>query len=108
MFAVVKVEGDRRVLTVRATAFETAYSGRSALSDRTGFDLTSARFPRAYNLFSREERKSDRLTDRSPRGRIWRQTAEGQGTFEASGRWIGDRRRRHRRHSRRVDAGMGA
>ena len=101
MFATVKVEGDRRVLTVRATAFE-APAANAAPCPIKRFDFDAASLPNGIQFISREERKSDRpdLTE-AARGRIWRPAAEGQGNIRASGRRIGGRlRRRNRRDPR--------
>src|SRR6266480_6654400 len=59
MFAMVKVEGDRRVLTVRATAFE-APAADTAPCPINRFDLDVASLPNGIQFISREERKSDR------------------------------------------------
>jgi electron transfer flavoprotein alpha subunit len=59
MFAVVKVEGDRRVLTARATAFEAPAADAAACPiERLDFDAAS--LPDGMQFISREERKSDR------------------------------------------------
>ncbi len=49
MFATVKVESDRRVLTVRATAFEPP-AADAAPCPIERFDFEATRFPTAYNL----------------------------------------------------------
>ena len=59
MFAIVKVEGDRRVLTVRATAFE-APAGDAAPCPIERFEFDVASLPTGTRFISREERKSDR------------------------------------------------
>jgi electron transfer flavoprotein alpha subunit len=59
MFATVKVEGDRRVLTVRATAFE-APAANAAPCAIKRFDFDAASLPNGMQFISREERKSDR------------------------------------------------
>src|SRR6266478_1683961 len=59
MFAVVKMEGDCRVLTVRATAFEPpAADATPCPITRFNFDVGS--LPKGIQFISREERKSDR------------------------------------------------
>jgi electron transfer flavoprotein alpha subunit len=60
MFAVVKLEGDNRVLSARATAFE-APSADGAPSPIKRFDLDVASLPNGMQFISREERKSTRL-----------------------------------------------
>ena len=59
MFATVKVEGDRRVLTVRATAFEPP-AADAAPCPIERFDFDAASLPNGMQFISREERKSDR------------------------------------------------
>jgi electron transfer flavoprotein alpha subunit len=59
MFAMVKVDGDRRVLTVRATAFE-APALEAAACPINRFDFDAASLPNGIQFISREERKSDR------------------------------------------------
>ena len=59
MFATVKVEGDRRALTVRATAFEPP-AADAALSPIERFEFDAASLPNGTQFISREERKSDR------------------------------------------------
>ena len=59
MFAMVRVEGDRRVLTVRATAFE-APAANAAPCPIKRFDFDPASLPNGIQFISREERKSDR------------------------------------------------
>ena len=59
MFAMVKLEGDRRVLTVRGTAFE-APAADAAPCPIKRFDFDSASLPNGIQFISREERKSDR------------------------------------------------
>ena len=59
MFAIVKVEGDRRVLTVRATAFE-APPGDGAPCPIERFEFDVASLSTGTRFISREERKSDR------------------------------------------------
>jgi electron transfer flavoprotein alpha subunit len=59
MFATVKVEGDLRMLTVRATAFEPpAANAAPCAIERLDFDAAS--LPNGMQFISREERKSDR------------------------------------------------
>lgn len=59
MFAMVKVDADSRVLTVRATAFETpAADVASCPIERLAFDPAS--LPAGMRFISREERKTDR------------------------------------------------
>jgi electron transfer flavoprotein alpha subunit len=59
MFATVKVEGIRRVLTIRATAFEApAADAAPCPIERLEFDAAS--LPNGIQFISREERKSDR------------------------------------------------
>ncbi len=59
MLATVKVEGDRRVLTVRATAFEApAANAAPCPTERFAFDAAS--LPNGMQLISREQRASDR------------------------------------------------
>ena len=64
MFAMVKVLGDRRVLTVRSTAFE-APAADAAPCPIKRFDFDAASLPNGIQFISREERKSNRpdLTD---------------------------------------------
>src|SRR4029077_1470997 len=59
ILATVKVEGERRVLTVRAPAFEapTADTGTSPVER---FELDAASLPNGMEFISREQRKSDR------------------------------------------------
>jgi electron transfer flavoprotein alpha subunit len=59
MFATVRVEGDRRVLTVRATAFE-APAPDAAPCPIKRLDFDAASLPNGVRFISREERKSDR------------------------------------------------
>jgi electron transfer flavoprotein alpha subunit len=59
MFAMVKVEGDRRVLTVRATAFESP-TADAAPCPIERFHLDAASLPNGIQFISRDERKSDR------------------------------------------------
>jgi electron transfer flavoprotein alpha subunit len=59
MFAIVKVEGDRRVLTVRATAFGLP-AADAVPCPIERFDLDAASLPNGIQFISREERKSDR------------------------------------------------
>src|SRR5437867_10479654 len=59
MFATVKVEGERRVLTVRAAAFETP-AANAAPCPIVRFDFDAASLPNGMQFISREERKSDR------------------------------------------------
>jgi electron transfer flavoprotein alpha subunit len=59
MFAMVKVEGDLRVLTVRATAFE-APAPEAPACPINRFDFDPASLPNGIQFISREERKSDR------------------------------------------------
>ncbi|HEU0208370.1 MAG TPA: electron transfer flavoprotein subunit alpha/FixB family protein [Candidatus Udaeobacter sp.] len=59
MFAAVKMEGDRRVLTARPTAFEAPVADAPPCPiDRFAFDAAS--LPSGIRFVSREERKSDR------------------------------------------------
>ena len=59
MLATVKIEGERRVLTVRATAFEApAADARTCPVER--FELDAASLPNGMEFISREQRKSDR------------------------------------------------
>jgi electron transfer flavoprotein alpha subunit len=59
MFATVKVEGDCRVLTVRATAFEPPVADVAPCPiEGLGFDAAS--LPNGIRFISREERKTDR------------------------------------------------
>src|SRR5947208_1072001 len=59
MLATVKVAGDRRVLTVRATAFEApAANAAPCPTERFAFDAAS--LPSGMEFISREQRKSDR------------------------------------------------
>ena len=101
MFAMVKVEGDRRVLTVRATAFE-APAANAAPCPIERFDFDAAFASQRHTIYlPRRAQVRPARPDRSPRGRIWRQAAKGQGNIRASGRRIGGRvRRRNRRHPR--------
>jgi electron transfer flavoprotein alpha subunit len=59
MFAAVKVEGNCRVLTVRATAFE-APAADAAPCPIEGFEFDTSSLPGGMRFISREERKSDR------------------------------------------------
>src|SRR6266705_1441578 len=59
MFALVKVEGDRRVLTVRATAFEPPAADTAPCPIKR-FDFDAASLPNGIQFISREERTSDR------------------------------------------------
>ena len=59
MLATVKLEGDRRVLTVRATAFE-APVANAAPSPTQPFAFDAALLPNGMQLISREQRASDR------------------------------------------------
>ena len=59
MLTTVKVEGDRRVLTVRATAFE-APAANAAPCPIKRFDFDPASLPNGIQFISREERKTDR------------------------------------------------
>jgi electron transfer flavoprotein alpha subunit len=59
MFATVKVEGDRRVLTVRATAFEAPVADAAPCPIKR-LDFDAASLPNGIRFISREERKSDR------------------------------------------------
>ena len=59
LFAMVKVEGDRRVLTVRATAFEAPAADAAPCAIKR-LDFDAASFPNGIQFISREERKSDR------------------------------------------------
>src|SRR6266550_1007633 len=59
MFATVKVDGDRRVLTVRATAFEAPVADAARCPIKR-FDFDARSLPNGIRFISREERKSDR------------------------------------------------
>ena len=59
MLATVKVEGDRRVLTARATAFE-APAATTAASPIERFQFDAAALPNGIQFISREQRTSDR------------------------------------------------
>jgi electron transfer flavoprotein alpha subunit len=59
MLATVKVEGERRVLTVRATGFEAPTADASACPTER-FELDGASLPNGMEFISREQRKSDR------------------------------------------------
>ena len=59
MFAIVKAEGDRCVLTVRATAFESPAEDAARCPIKR-FDFDAASLPNGIQFISREERKSDR------------------------------------------------
>jgi len=59
MFATVKVDGDRRVLSARATAFEAAAADAAPCPVKR-FDLNVAALPNGTQFISREERKSSR------------------------------------------------
>ena len=59
MFAMVNLEGDRRVLTVRATAFEPPAADTAPCPIKR-FDFDPASLPNGIQFISREERKSDR------------------------------------------------
>src|SRR6266702_2245620 len=59
MFAVVKVEGERRVLTVRAAEVETP-AANAAPWPIVRFDVNAGSLPKGIRFISREERKSDR------------------------------------------------
>jgi electron transfer flavoprotein alpha subunit len=59
MFAMVKVEGDRRVLTVRATAFEPPDADAAPCPIKR-FEFDAASLPNGMRFVSREVRKSDR------------------------------------------------
>jgi electron transfer flavoprotein alpha subunit len=59
MLAVVRVEGDRHVLTVRATAFEPPAPG-AVPSPNEHFAVDAASLPNGTRFISREERTSDR------------------------------------------------
>ena len=101
MFATVKVEGDRRVLTARATAFD-APAADAAPCPIERFDFDAASLPNGMQFISREERKSDRPDLTEARVVVcWRPAAEGPGNIRASGRRIGGcLRRRSRRDPR--------
>src|SRR6266481_6044870 len=66
MFATVKVEGDRRILTVRGTAFE-APAADAAPCPIKRFDFDAASLPNGMQFISREERKSNRPDLTKPR-----------------------------------------
>jgi electron transfer flavoprotein alpha subunit len=59
MLAKVKLEGDRRVLTVRATAFEAPAAGAGPCPVEQ-FEFHAASLPNDMQLISREQRASDR------------------------------------------------
>jgi electron transfer flavoprotein alpha subunit len=59
MFAAVSVEGDRRILTVRATAFEPPAADAPPCAIKR-FNVDAASLPNGMQFISREERKSDR------------------------------------------------
>ena len=59
MLAIVKVEGDRRVLTVRATAFEPPAADAAPCPIKR-FEFDAASLPNGMKFVSREERKSNR------------------------------------------------
>ena len=59
MLITVKLEGDRRVLTVRATAFE-APAANTAASPTERFAFDAALLPNGIQFISREQRASDR------------------------------------------------
>ena len=59
MFGIVKVQGDRRVLTVRATAFEPPAADAAPCPIKR-FEFDAASLPNGMQFVSREERKSDR------------------------------------------------
>src|SRR2546430_7321287 len=59
MLAMVKVEGERRLLTVRATAFELPPADAAPCPVKR-FDFDAASLPNGIQFISREERKSDR------------------------------------------------
>ena len=59
MFATVKVEGDRRILTVRPTAFESPVANAAPCGIKR-FDFDPASLPNGMQFISREERKSNR------------------------------------------------
>jgi electron transfer flavoprotein alpha subunit len=60
MFALVKLEGERRVLTVRATAFAAPTADSAAASPIERFEFDRAALPDGIQFVSREERVSDR------------------------------------------------
>ncbi len=60
MLALVKLEGERRVLTVRATAFAAPAADSAAASPIERFEFDSAALPNGIQFVSREERVSDR------------------------------------------------
>ena len=101
MFATVKVQGERRVLTVRATAFGPP-AANAAPCPMKRFDFDAASLPNGMQFcLSRRAQVRPTRSNRSPRGRIWRSAAKGQGNIRASGRRISGRvRRRNRRHPR--------
>jgi len=59
MLATVRLEGERRVLTARATAFEPPAADTGACPVE-GFQLDTASLPTGMKFLSREQRKSDR------------------------------------------------
>ncbi len=60
MLAIVKLEGERRVLTVRATAFEAPAADAATLSPIERFAVDAAALPNGIQFVSRETRVSDR------------------------------------------------
>ena len=60
MFAMVKLEGDHRVLTVRAAGFEPAVAAEAAASPITRVNFDATTLPNGIRFISREERKSER------------------------------------------------
>jgi electron transfer flavoprotein alpha subunit len=60
MIAVVKVAGERRVLTARATAFAAPAEDPAKRSPVERFAVETVRLPNDSSFISREERKSDR------------------------------------------------
>jgi electron transfer flavoprotein alpha subunit len=59
MFATVKIEGERRVLTVRAAAFQYPVTEAAPCAIER-FDCDAASLPNGMRFISREERKSER------------------------------------------------
>src|SRR5256712_9266061 len=81
MFAIVKVEGDRRVLTVRSTAFE-APAADAAPCPIKRLDFDAASLPNGIQFISREERKSDRPRPTEARaGGTGGRRVKGRGRF---------------------------
>ncbi|PYL09151.1 MAG: electron transfer flavoprotein subunit alpha [Verrucomicrobia bacterium] len=60
MLATVKVEGERRVLTARPTAFEAPAADAGTICPVERFQLDAASLPNGMEFISREQRQSDR------------------------------------------------